>query len=144
MFMKKIGKSARFGGLRNLGFMLILAMGLIGMLPRISAAGVIPADEASANASLRAENITKIQDVLERKKVAAQLSDYGLTPDEVNARLDKLSDEQITELAAHADQINAGGDAVGLVVGVLVIVLLVLLVLWLIKYDNTEIVQSKK
>lgn len=144
MFMKKIVKSVRFGGLRNVGFALIITLALIGMLPKISMAGVIPADEASANASLRAENIGKIQNVIERKEIAAQLSSYGLTPDEINARLDQLSDEQITELAAQVDQINAGGDAAGLLITILVVVLVVALVLWLLKTADTELKAAKK
>lgn len=144
MFMRKMGKSVRFGGLRNVSFALIVALGLIGMVPRTGLAGVIPADESAANSALRAENIVKIQTALERKEIAAKLSDYGLTPNEVSARVDKLSDEQVTELASQVDQINAGGDGEGLLISIIVLVLVVALVIWLLRAAHIEVKEVKK
>jgi len=144
MFMRKIIKSARFGGLRNVSFALIIALGLIGVMPRIGVAGLIPTNEAAAASSLRIENIAKIQTALERKEIAARLSDYGLTPDEVSARLDKLSDQQVTELASQVDKINAGGDAGGLLITILVVILIVALILWLLKVSNKDLKKAKE
>jgi hypothetical protein len=143
MLMRKMIRSARFGSLRNVSFALIIALGLIGMLPRIGTAGVIGTDEAVANASLRTQNIAKIQTALERQEIAARLSDYGLTPDEVSARLDKLSDQQVTEIAAQVDKINAGGDAGGLLITILVVVLLVVLILWLLRVSDKDLKKAK-
>ncbi len=44
-----------------------------------------------------------------RAAVAAALASHGLTPEEVNARLDLLTDEDLAFFAAHPDQIRSAG-----------------------------------
>jgi len=142
MLMRDILKSIKGGELRKILYTLILAMGIIGVLPNTGGAAMIPADEASS-AALRAENVAKIQALLERKEVATRLADYGLTPQEVSSRLDRLSDQQVTEIAAQIDKINAGGDAVGLLISLALLVLLVLLILHLLGYIDLRLPKPK-
>lgn len=76
----------------------------------------------------------KVRRTLENKIVAERLKSYGLSKEEVIAKMDKMNDEQIHQLASISDRIPAGGNgAVGLVVGILVVVVLVLLILYLVK-----------
>jgi hypothetical protein len=142
MLMRAITRSVKKGRLRHVLHLLILAVGIIGLLPANAGAAVIPADQADP-AAVRAANIDKLKTVLEREEVAARLADYGLTPDEVSARLDRLSDRQVAELAAQADQINAGGDAVGYLISIALLVLLVLLILHLLGYIDLRLPRPK-
>ncbi len=59
----------------------------------------------------RDADIAKIQKALETKIIQQKLIDLGLTPEEVVARLNNLSTEQIHELASRTDALQAGGDA---------------------------------
>ena len=81
----------------------------------------------------RAAGLAKIQAALESKLVQQKLMDYGLSPEETMARVNKLSDEQISQLATHTDSLQAGGDAVGLLVGLLVVAILVVLLIYLLQ-----------
>jgi hypothetical protein len=83
-----------------------------------------------------------IRTALERREVAARLADYGLTPGEVSMRMESLTDEQVAEVAARVDKINAGGDILEL----LLIILLVVLIVWLIMRitDADDIKLAKK
>jgi hypothetical protein len=81
----------------------------------------------------RAAGLAKIQAALESKLVQQKLMDYGLSPEETMARVNKLSDEQINQLATHTDSLQAGGDAVGLLVGLLVVAILVVLLIYLLQ-----------
>lgn len=81
----------------------------------------------------RAADLAKIQTALESKLVRQKLMDYGLSPEETMARVNTLSNEQINQLATHADSLQAGGDPVGLVIGLLVIALLVVLLIYLLQ-----------
>jgi len=76
----------------------------------------------------RADEIGKIQLALENELVRAKLTAYGLTADEIDQKLDQMSDEQIHLLAQASDDILAGGDGVGLAIGVLLIILIVVLI----------------
>lgn len=81
----------------------------------------------------RAEDLTKIQTALESKIVQQTLHDYGLSPEETMSRVNRLSDEQIHQLATHTDSLQAGGDAVGFVVGVLLVAILVVILIYLVQ-----------
>ncbi len=90
-----------------------------------------PTTAASAD---RAADLARIQIALESKIVRQKLMDYGLSPEETLARIDKLSDVQIHQLATHTDSIQAGGDGVGLVVGLLVVAILVVVLIYLLDH----------
>ncbi len=86
--------------------------------------------EATALSASRAADMAKIQTALESKILQQKLMDYGLSPEETMARVNKLSDEQIHQLATRADSLQAGGYGGG--AGVLVFLFLVLIIVVLI------------
>jgi Family of unknown function (DUF6627) len=88
----------------------------------------------SGKASARGVEIEKIRRALENKIVAEKLKSYGLSKEEVMAKVSKMSDGQIHQLAALSDKIPAGGDAaLAVLITILVVVVLVLLILFLLR-----------
>lgn len=77
--------------------------------------------------SERGADIASIQSALENKVVTQRLADYGLTPEEVDAKLGTLSDEQLHQLASLSGDV--GGGILGAVIAVLLVILLVVLIL---------------
>ncbi|MEZ4483462.1 MAG: PA2779 family protein [Syntrophotaleaceae bacterium] len=65
---------------------------------------------------------------LETELVAQRLADFGLSPQEVAAKLPTLSDDQLHQLAGLSDSLAEGG-ILGTVIAVLLIVLLVVVIL---------------
>ncbi len=49
------------------------------------------------------------------------------------ARLNTLSDGQIHQLATQTDSLQAGGDAVGFLIGVMVLAILVVVLIYLVQ-----------
>ena len=90
------------------------------------------ADPAASSAE-RAADLAKIQTALESKIVQQKLMDYGLSPEETMARVNKLSDVQINQLATHTDSLQAGGDPVDLVIGLLIVAILVVVLIYLLQ-----------
>lgn len=86
-------------------------------------------NEATAVSASRMADMAKIQMALESKILRQKLMDYGLSPEETMARLNRLSDEQIHQLAIHTDSLQAGGDGGA---GILLFLLLVAIILALI------------
>jgi len=85
-------------------------------------------------ATMREIDELKVRRALENKIVAEQLTSRGLTKEEVSAKLNQMSDEQVHQMASLADRIPAGGDGgLGIIIGILVIVALVLLIILLFK-----------
>jgi hypothetical protein len=97
---------------------------------------VVPHQNADAPAAAsvdRAADLAGIQTALESKIVQQKLMDYGLSPEETLARVNKLSDEQINQLATHTDSLQAGGDGASLIAGLLVVAILVVILVYLLE-----------
>jgi hypothetical protein len=88
-------------------------------LPPQAQAGIIATDAVAAAAARE-----RVASALEREAVRAQLESHGVSALEVQARVDALSDAEVTEVARQLDSLPAGGNAL---VGAVVLVFLVLL-----------------
>jgi hypothetical protein len=69
-----------------------------------------------------------INTFLDRSEVQKHLVAWGVNPEEAKARVDSLTDDEIENIASRMDQLPAGGDAIGTIVGAALIVFIVLLV----------------
>jgi hypothetical protein len=81
--------------------------------------------------SVRGVGEEKVRRMLENKIVAERLKSYGLSKEEVAAKIDKMSDDQVHQLAALSDRIPAGGDGAA-TAAVIVLVVFVIVILFLI------------
>ncbi len=123
--------------MRNRVLVTFVTVYMIGLTASPAWAAMIPSrgsTGADGPAQLQ-EEINTIQLALENKLVQEKLESYGLTPDEVRAKLSEMSPAQIHLLAQASDDVLAGGDAVGAVVGILIIVILVIIILKLLNHD---------
>ncbi len=81
----------------------------------------------------RAADLQKVQSVLETKVVSQRLADYGLSQEEIGARVNQLSDAQLHQLAAQIDAMIPVGDAgFGIVIALLVIAILAVILVYLL------------
>jgi hypothetical protein len=100
---------------------------IVAMIPATGEASLIESRISTGEQmSERAEKIESVRKALEHKVVAQRLTDYGLTQEEVMARLNTLDDTQLHQLASLSDEV--GGGSVGLVIGVLLVILLVVVI----------------
>ena len=119
-------------GMRILACYLVVAVFTIGFVQKVYA-GFSPSEVLNASTYDRAEDLQKIQKVLELKMVSEKLKELGFTEEEIQGRLGQLSDEQIHQVALNLDELKVGGDGVGIVIGLLVIAILVVLLIYLLK-----------
>jgi hypothetical protein len=100
----------------------------VALLPSTGEASLIESRLSTGEQmSERAEKIESVRKALEHKVVAQRLEDYGLSQEEVMARMNSLDDKQLHQIASLSDEV--GGGAVGLVIGVLLVVILVVVLL---------------
>lgn len=116
--------------MRHISWYLIIAMFIIGITPKADA-GLAPSAMIAMSQADRSADLEKIQKVIEVKMVSERLEKFGLTQDEIQARLGSLSDQQIHKLALQIDDIKVGGDALGVIIALLVIAVLVVVLLQL-------------
>jgi hypothetical protein len=117
---------------RTLIFVLILTTTALFVRPPAVHASLAPsgvAADASLSGAARDADMKTIQTALESKALRGRLKAMGLDDKETDARLRKLSDQEIHQLASRIDSVRPGG----VVVELLVVVVLVLLVIYLAK-----------
>lgn len=86
---------------------------VVTLLTAVSLPRLVAAPVESVESSRAAAAIDKIDAFLAEEAVAKQLADLGMTREEATARMCKLSDAQLEELAASVDRIKAGGTIQG-------------------------------
>ena len=108
---------------------LVMAMFIIGITPRVYA-GFSPSEVNALAPAERASDLQKVQKFLEIKMVRERLKELGLSPDEIQARLNQVSDSQIHQLALKLDDLKTGADeGLGIIILLLVIIILVVIIL---------------
>lgn len=103
------------------GMVAVVMVCMTGMgLPIQAHAGIVSTQSVSASAARH-----RIELMLERADVRKQLEADGVNPADVQARVNALTNQQVTKLATEMNRLPAGGDGL---IGALVFVFLVLLV----------------
>lgn len=109
----------------------MVVAGMFAGMPTDAYALLMPSELATgavAPADQRVVDLEQIQSKLESKLVAQRLSDLGLTQDEVQTRMQSLTDDQLHQVVQNLDGVQMGGDLILIlaIVGVVVLVLALL------------------
>ena len=116
--------------LRGITWYLVVAMFILGITPRVEA-GFSPSQVMQDAQTDRTYDIAKIQTIIETKMIKERLEKLGFSNEEVRSRLDRLSNQQVHQLALQLDDIKVGGDGFGVIIALLVIAILVVLLIQL-------------
>jgi hypothetical protein len=118
-------------------WIVLLAFSVLSLLPADGRASLVESRLSNGETlSQRNAELSKVRQALETEVVAQRLADFGLSQEEVAAKLPTLSDDQLHQLAGLSDSLAEGG-ILGTVIAVLLIVLLVVVIL---KLTNKEII----
>jgi hypothetical protein len=99
----------------------LLIVCTVGMgLPLPASAGIVSTDQIVASVER-----DQVRNFLDRAEVRSQLQSMGVDANAARARVDALTDEEVTSLANRIEQLPAGGSDV---LGVLLVVFIILLV----------------
>ena len=113
---------------------LVGAMFVIGITPRVYA-GFSPSEVMNLSPAERSADLKKVQKFLEMKMVRERLRELGLTREEIQSRMDQISDPQLHQLALKLDDLTvAGDDGLGIIIGLLIIAILVVILVLLLQH----------
>lgn len=126
--------------MKQISWYLVVAMLIISIAPRVDA-GVVPSELVASPLTDRAEDISKIQKVLEMKMVKERLTQIGLNNDEIQKKIEGMSDEQLHQFALQLDEINFGGEGAFEIL-VLVVAILVLIII-ILHMKNRRVIVTK-
>lgn len=93
---------------RFIALILFVTVGSLGVQP-VYAAGVPSKTTPDQSLDARAADLALVRDFVAQEEVAAVLAGQGFSAEEVNNRLARLSDEDLSRLSQNLDQIQAAG-----------------------------------
>jgi len=105
---------------------LVTVMFLFGITPKVEA-GFSPSALHSQAQINRSGDVEKIRNFLEIKMVRERLHAYGFSQEEIQMKLNRLTDDQIHRVALQIDELQVGGN--GGEVAIIVILVFILFVL---------------
>ncbi len=121
--------------MKSLALLMALVMAAASLPINLANAAMVTTDQVVEEAS-QANDRAQVMDFMARQDVRQQLEALGIDPDEAAQRALSLSDEEVQQIAGQMDQLPAGQNAVGVIVGAIVLVLLVLLITDLLGLTN--------
>jgi len=107
--------------MKYVAWYLIGAMFVIGITPRVYA-GFSPSEAISILTVDRSSDLEKIRKFLEMKMVRERLKEFGFTANEIENKLNQLSDQQIHQLAVQLDKLKVGGNGWAWVLVIIVLI----------------------
>lgn len=123
---------------------LIALMTALAMPSGFARAALVTTDQVVERAGLQAER-KRIAAFLMREDVRARFAELGLDPAEAAARVDGLTDAEVSRLAGRIDEMPAGQGVASAVIGALVLILIVFMVTDLLGYtDIFPFIKSQK
>ena len=113
--------------MRSVSFLLVVSFCLLNFNVPMAQAKTVGTDAVIAGQQA-VDQRARVATFLAREDVRQLLTRNGINPAEAQSRIDSLSNAEIAKIANSIDQLPAGGNAVGAVVGAAVLIFLVLLI----------------
>lgn len=122
----------RSATMKRLAWPVLVWAVIFGSMPTQVLAGPVPSSLGDVG-STRENDLAQIEEMLSNPELVKKLAQKGVTPDDLRAKLNKMSDHEVHMLAQRLENVKSGGAAAGVIIGVLVIVALVYLIIYLVQ-----------
>jgi hypothetical protein len=135
-------KSLTFRRFKNPYVALLLALWFFGLVtfPSVAGASLTPSKTTSPMASVNREaDLQSVRQALELKLVAQKLKDYGVSTSEVQARLPRMSDAEVHQIAMLSKKLPQGGDDVIVIGGIVTVLVIIILIILILKMTNHDV-----
>ena len=120
---------------RSMVRLMAVVMVMVSMPIGYAQAGMVTTDQVLDAAQLE-ETREMVIEFLAREDVREQMEMLGVDPDEASARAANMTDAEVMQIAGQLEQLPAGQDALGTIVGVILVIFLVLLLTDLLGLTN--------
>ena len=108
---------------------MVAVMFLFGITPKVDA-GFSPSEIIGQSQMNRSGDVEKIRKFIEMKMVRERLNAFGFSQEEIQTRLNQLTDDQIHQVALQLDELMVAGDGGEAVIIILLILILVALIIY--------------
>ena len=108
---------------------MVTVMFLFGITPKVDA-GFSPSEIIGQSQMNRSGDVEKIRKFIEMKMVRERLDAFGFSQEEIQTRLNQLTDDQIHQVALQLDELKVAGNGAEAVIIILLILILVALIIY--------------
>ncbi|MCK9294254.1 MAG: PA2779 family protein [Desulfobulbaceae bacterium] len=113
--------------IKSISFFLIFSFLLLDFTVQKAKAGMI--DTGSIVTLAKQENDrARVMAFLDRQDVQQVMEQQGVAAEEAKQRVAVLSDDEVRQIAQAMDQLPAGGDGLGVIIGAAVLIFIILLI----------------
>ena len=110
----------------------LIILTLMTALPYQSAMAALIGTDTVLDSAHGSDKRDQIKNFLAREDVRAIFIAQGIDQQEALDRVNSLTDSEVAEIVHSIEQLPAGGDAIGVIIGLLIIVLLVIVIVKLV------------
>ena len=116
-------------------YLVVVLSGAVALPSAAHAAFISPSENVLAG--LDVTSLEGIRAALEDELLTERLTALGLSPEEIQVRLDSLTVQERQAVMADVEKLQAGGDGLGALVSLAVLVLIIILILKLMDKEIT-------
>jgi hypothetical protein len=94
---------------------------LLALMPMLPAQAAMIGNEQIVNQSLSVQTRDSLRQLFEQDTARQQLQAWGVRPDQVNTRINSLTDAELTRINQQVGDLNAGGNVLGILLVIFIV-----------------------
>lgn len=94
---------------------------LLAFMPMLPAQAAMIGNEQIVNQSLSVQTRDSLRQLFEQDTARQQLQAWGVSPDQINTRINSLTDAELTRINQQVGDLNAGGNVLGILLVIFIV-----------------------
>ena len=94
---------------------------LLALMPMLPAQAAMIGNEQIVNQSLSVETRDSLRQLFEQDTARQQLQAWGVSPDQINTRINSLTDAELARINRQVGDLNAGGNVLGILLVIFIV-----------------------
>jgi hypothetical protein len=94
---------------------------LLALMPMLPAQAAMIGNEQIVNQSLSVQTRDSLRQLFEQDTARQQLQAWGVSPDQINTRINSLTDAELARINQQVGDLNAGGNVLGILLVIFII-----------------------
>ncbi len=99
----------------------VLLSQLLALMPLLPAQAAMIGNEQIINQSQSQQTRDSLQQLLEQDTARQQLQAWGVNPEQIQNRIDSLTDSELARINQQVDTLDAGGNVLGILLVIFVV-----------------------
>lgn len=99
----------------------VLLSVLLALMPMLPAQAAMIGNEQVVNQSLSVQTRDSLRQLFEQDTARQQLQAWGVSPDQINTRINSLTDAELARINQQAGDLNAGGNILGILLVIFIV-----------------------